>query len=338
MLVTDRAANPVNNVSVTWAASGGSITPTSTTNASGIASATRVLGNTAGTQTATATVGGLTGSPVPFSATATHGNATTIAITAGDGQSAQVNTAVATAPAVIVRDRASNPVSGVGVTFAVATGGGTVDPTSAVLTNGSGIAAVNSWTLGSSAGANTLTATSGGLTGSPLTFTATATAGAATTIALNAGNNQTDTISATLAVPYSVKVTDGSTNPVAGVTVTWAAVGGSITPSSITDGSGIATATRVLGTAAGTQTATATVGGLTGSPVNFTATATHGNATTIALNGGNTQTCQRHRECDAGAREYGGDADRHRDRGRSERLPGALLRHRHARQRDPDRD
>src|SRR5204863_374796 len=96
VLVTDRAANPVNAVTVTWAAGGGgSITPSSATNASGIASATRVLGNTAGTQTATATVGGLTGSPVPFSATATHGNATTIAPNAGDGQSAQVNTAVA---------------------------------------------------------------------------------------------------------------------------------------------------------------------------------------------------------------------------------------------------
>jgi adhesin/invasin len=291
VLVTDRAANPVSGITVTWAAAGGgSITPSSATNASGIASATRVLGNTAGTQTATATVGGLSGSPVGFTATANHGNATTIAINAGDGQSAPVNTAVATPPGVIVRDRASNPVPGVGVTFAVATGGGTVDPTSAVLTNGSGIAAVTSWTLGASAGSNTLTATSGGLTGSPLTFTATATAGAATTIALNGGNAQTDTIGATLGTLYSVKVTDGSSNPVSGVTVTWAAAGGSITPSSITDGSGIASATRVLGNTAGTQTATATVGGLAGSPVNFSATATHGNATTIAENGGDTQT------------------------------------------------
>ena len=43
-------------------------------------------------------------------------------------------------------------------------------------TNASGIATVGSWTLGTTTGANTLTATSTGLTGSPLTYNATATA------------------------------------------------------------------------------------------------------------------------------------------------------------------
>src|SRR5439155_16063187 len=128
------------------------------------------------------------------------------------------------------------------------------------------------------------------LAGSPLTFTATGATGAATTIALNGGNNQTDTIGATLATPYSVKVTDVHNNPVANVVVTWTAAGGTIDATSTTDALGIATATRVLGLTAGTQTASATVTGLAGSPVSFTATATHGNATTIALNGGNAQT------------------------------------------------
>src|SRR5206468_9515337 len=121
--------------------------------------------------------------------------------------------------------------------------------------------------------------------------TSTATHGNATTIALNGGNAQTDTIDATLPTAYTVLVTDRAAHPVTNVTVTWTpSGGGSITPSSNTNGSGIASATRVLGSTAASQTATATVGGLSGSPVNFTATATHGNATTIALNGGDAQT------------------------------------------------
>jgi hypothetical protein len=98
---------------------------------------------------------------------------TTIAAYAGDGQSATVGTAVATAPSVLVTDANHNPVSGVSVTFAVASGGGSATGTSAT-TDVNGIAAVGSWTLGATVGANTLTATSAGLTGSPVTFSATA--------------------------------------------------------------------------------------------------------------------------------------------------------------------
>jgi Big-like domain-containing protein len=109
--------------------------------------------------------------------------AASIAVSAGDGQTATVATSVAIAPAVIVRDQFGNPVAGVSVTFAVASGGGTVAPTTAVTTGADGIAGVTSWTLGTIAGANTLTATSGVLSGSPVTFTATGTAGPATHLA-----------------------------------------------------------------------------------------------------------------------------------------------------------
>ena len=96
---------------------------------------------------------------------------------AGDGQSAAVSTAVAIAPAVKVVDGSGSPVAGVGVTFAVASGGGSLTGASTT-TNASGIATVGSWTLGATAGANTLTATAtgSGITGNPATFTATATA------------------------------------------------------------------------------------------------------------------------------------------------------------------
>src|SRR5207248_10149143 len=148
---------------------------------SGIATATRTLGTTAGIQRATASVGGLIGSPVGFSATATHGDPTQIAINAGDGQSATLNTAVAIDPSVVVRDRGNNPVPGVTVTFAVATGGGSVTGATPS-TNSSGIATVTSWTLGTAAGTNnntlTATPTAPGIT-DPVTFTASATPGAA---------------------------------------------------------------------------------------------------------------------------------------------------------------
>ena len=97
---------------------------------------------------------------------------------AGDNQTATVGTAVPIPPAVLVTDASQNPVPGVQVTFAVASGGGTVDPTTSVTTNASGVAAVTSWSLGGAPGANTLTAASSDLAGSPLSFTATGTASA----------------------------------------------------------------------------------------------------------------------------------------------------------------
>jgi adhesin/invasin len=99
-----------------------------------------------------------------------------ISINAGNDQSAIAGTPVAIPPSVLVTDANRQPgCRSVSVTFTVASGGGDLDPASpaTVETDASGIAAVTSWTLGTTAGVNTLTATSDGLTGSPLTFTAT---------------------------------------------------------------------------------------------------------------------------------------------------------------------
>jgi adhesin/invasin len=175
----------------------------------------------------------------------------------------------------------------VAVTFTITGGGGAIVPASpATISSGpSGVAQLTSWTVGSVVGPNTLSAAAPGLTGSPLTFTATAIAGAATQMALFGGNGQSATVGTTLPSVYAVRVLDAANNPVQGVTVAWTVTGGggSITPSSQTDANGVATATRTLGTTAGTQTATGSVGGLTGSPVQFTATATAGSATQLAF-------------------------------------------------------
>src|SRR5207249_43844 len=136
-----------------------------------------------------------------------------------------------------------NPVGGVSVTFAVASGGGTVTPTTSVTTGANGIAAVTSWILGPRAGPNSLTATASGLAGSPVTFTATGTAGAASSIAVNAGNNQSATAGPPVAIAPSAFAPLLRGNPVGGVSVTFAVAsgGGTVSPTTpvTTGGNGI---------------------------------------------------------------------------------------------------
>ncbi len=230
VIVKDASGNPVAGVAVTFAVAPGNGTitgPNQTTDANGIARVgSWTLATTAGANTLTATAAGLTGSPVTFTATGTAGSAGSIAISAGDQQTATVNTAVATPPAVIVKDQFGNPVAGAAVTFAIALGQGGITG-AAQTTNASGIARVGSWTLGRAAGTNTLTATSTGVNGSPVTFTATAIAGAATSIAVSAGNNQSAAVGTAVATPPAVIVQDQFNNPVAGVAVTFAPAAGS---------------------------------------------------------------------------------------------------------------
>jgi alpha-tubulin suppressor-like RCC1 family protein len=99
--------------------------------------------------------------------------ATNIAINGGHNQSAAPGASVPLPPSVKVTDASTNPVADVQVTFAVASGGGSLT-NATQRTNADGIATVGSWTLGPTPGANTLTATSAGLTGSPVTFMASA--------------------------------------------------------------------------------------------------------------------------------------------------------------------
>src|SRR5256884_2376269 len=85
-----------------------------------------------------------------------------------------------------VKDANGNPVAGVAVTFSATGANGTVDPATPVTTDGSGVATATSWTLGTTARTDTARATASGLTGSPVIFTATATAGGAGTKAKSA--------------------------------------------------------------------------------------------------------------------------------------------------------
>src|SRR5258708_15285653 len=251
-----------------------------------------------------ATSGGLTGSPLTFTATGTAGAATQMAVNAGNNQSATVSSPVATAPSVLVRDVNGNAVTGTVVTFAVTGGGGSTSPASGgtVTTNGSGIAALTSWTLGSSAAANTLTAAVGGLSGSPVTCTATGTAGTATSFLANSATSQTATVGAAVAAP-AVLGRDASNNPVAGFSVTFTltaaggtgAAAGAISPSSaatvVSNSSGVASlSTWTLGLRAGSANTVVASGAGIGSPVTFSGTSTASTAQDIVANRATSQT------------------------------------------------
>jgi len=135
----------------------------------------RVQALAAGAGSVTASVGTLQATAVVL----VSGAPSAIAISAGNGQSAPVNTTVPIAPAVRVADASDVPVSGVSVTFAVTAGGGSVVAPATVVTGFDGIARVGGWMLGPAAGMNTMSATAAGsgITGNPVSFTATATVG-----------------------------------------------------------------------------------------------------------------------------------------------------------------
>jgi adhesin/invasin len=272
--VTDAHGNPVAGVTVTFAivSGGGQVTDaTPVSDANGVAAvASWTLGPDVGTNELSATVEGLT--PVTFTAAGTSGAPAILMIHGGNDQTATVGTAV-TSPTVLVMDATENPLAGITVVFAVVTGGGQITGDTA-LTNASGVAAVGSWTLGTTPGANQLSATVDGL--DPVTFNATATVGPPASITSHAGDGQSAPAGSAVAVPPAARVTDAHGNPVAGVTVLFTIVSGAgqVTgESAVTDANGVAAVgSWTLGTSGGTNQLRATVEGV--GSVEFTATAT----------------------------------------------------------------
>ena len=296
--VTTSAGAGVSGIAVSWAvtAGGGSLSASSvTTDAQGQAAVTWTLGTVAGAgnNRVTATVAGLAGSPVTFTASARADRPAQLAAVSGDNQTGTVGRQLAQPLVVAVRDRYGNPDSGVVVSWTVVSGGGALSALSTP-TNAQGQASVT-WTLGSAAGTtnNVAQASVAGLTGSPVTFSVIAQPDAPSTIAIVSGDAQTATVAQSLASPLVVLVRDRYGNPVPAATVSWTAAAGSgspSAPSSATDGQGHASTAWTLGTAAGTQTMTAQIGGPSGARVAFTATALPGPAARLVASGGDAQT------------------------------------------------
>jgi hypothetical protein len=280
---TDALGNPVANVEVTWSVGGGgSISPvTVLTDGDGLAAAERVLGPTAGPQSAQATVDGFTGSPVTFTHTAVPANPTALVLFDGNGQRAPAGFEVPLDLVVRLEDPNGNGIGGRAITWVVPSGSGSVSPVS-VQTDPTGLARTR-WTLPSVVGEHTVSAVFSGLP--PVVFSATATSDVPTAIEMVSGNGQSAAVGAAVTNPLVVRVTDANDNPVANVSVAWTAVdGGSVSAdNTATDAQGLAQVSRTLGLLPGQYTTTAAVDGLQGSPVTFVSTATVGAPAQLAI-------------------------------------------------------
>jgi adhesin/invasin len=239
-----------------------------TDNANGTYTATLTAPALVGTATITGTLNGATIGDTA-TVTFTAGPPANLAKHAGDGQSATVGTAVAVAPAVRITDANGNPLAGVSVTFAVATGGGSATGTTAT-TDANGVATVGSWTLGTIAGSNTLTATAGALSA---TFSATGTPGAATVGQSTITAAPTQVVAnGTAFATITVQLKDqyGNNLTASGGVVALSTTHGAL--STVTDNTnGTYTATLTSGTAGNTGTATIS-GTLGGNAIADTAT------------------------------------------------------------------
>lgn len=143
---------------------------------------------------------------------------------AGDNQSGTTGARLAQLLAAQVNGNDGQPVPGVSVAFAVASGGGSVDSATAT-TDASGIARTGA-VLGAAVGGQSFTATVTGI--APVTFTATATAPAVTAVPLAAGGDHSCEIRGAVTYCWGENSTgalgDGTTTnrlvatPVAGAT------------------------------------------------------------------------------------------------------------------------
>jgi hypothetical protein len=153
-----------------------------------------------------------------------------IVVATAPAATAQVATAIP-GPSVTVQDAGGAPVAGAVVTFAVTGGGGAIQFPTAT-TDAQGIAASGLWQIGPKVGANTATATVGGV--APLTFTVASQPGPASSLSVISGSGQQAAPGSTLPTPLTVRVTDAGGNAKPGVAVTFAVTAGGGSLSSTT--------------------------------------------------------------------------------------------------------
>ena len=237
-----------------------------------------------------------TGTSVAFSVVT--GSAATLSLTSGNNQTGLAGAALASPFVVTVTDAGGNPVSGVGVTYAIATvpGSATGQVLSATsATTGTNGQASSTFTSGNTLGSYTITATVAGLTGSPATFTATAT-GSLSIVSVNGGVSPTAGIGFNVAVVTlgsgGVPVFAGTNTGISLSRATGTGVLGGTTTGTVLASSSTATISNVTYTKAEsgvsltvTRTSGATL--IAGTSTTFTVVA--GAATTIALTSGNNQ-------------------------------------------------
>lgn len=203
-----------------------------------------------------------------------------IEIVSGSNQAGAIGSLLAEPLVVRVLDSDNQPVANRQVAFLLASNGqgGVLQPDT-VATDSDGRAS-SRWALGESEGTQQARAQVVGIDVLNVAFSATAGEGVASLIELVSGDDQTATAGSILPDSLIIRALDASSRPVAGVTVAWEAAGGGSVSSDITvtGSDGRTGVRRTLGPGAGDQSTTATVEGVTGSPVTFSATATVGQA------------------------------------------------------------
>jgi hypothetical protein len=183
--------------------------------------------------------------------------ATTVVLAGGSAQTAVVATPLATPVSVTVADQSGKPLAGVAVTFSPSPASGSASAAE-VMTDATGSAQVT-WTLGTVAGADSMTVTAGALT--PIVVVATATPDAPAVLAIASGNQQSAPVDSALANVLAVKVTDKYGNPVPNATVQWSDdAGGTLAATTtVTDANGIAQVGYTLGPTPGPEDVIATL-------------------------------------------------------------------------------
>jgi hypothetical protein len=117
-----------------------------------------------------------------------------------------------------VRDQDGEPLPGVAVAFVVTRGGGSVAVGSS-LTDGAGVATSGGWTLGTTAGANSLQAAVEGV--ASVTFESTGIPGPPASLVVIAGAGQLGRVGEPVATPPAVRVSDAFGNPIPDVEVSF---------------------------------------------------------------------------------------------------------------------
>lgn len=225
----------------------------------------------------------------------------TILVVSGSGQTATVGTSFASTLQVQVVDQNDQPVVGDTVTFTAPSTGpsGTFassSNTDAVLTDANGFA-TDTFTANTVAGSYEVTATADSAANTA-TFDLTNTVGAAASVTILSGADQTTTVGTAFATPVSAQVTDAYGNPVPGETVTLTApsTGASATfaggsgnsVSLVTDATGTVSDTATADAAAGSYSVTASDVNVVTSPT-LALTNAPGPAANVAIAAGSSQ-------------------------------------------------
>ena len=264
-VVIDQRGAPMSGAGVSWSSNAPAVAT--------VSAAAVVTAVTTGTATITAAVGGKTAS---VQVTVVQVPIPPVAV-AGDAQSGAISAQLANALQVRVQDRLGNSMAGLPVTFAVASGGGSI--TTTVANSDAGGLASTRWTLGSST--STFHRVSAAVAGNANVtfFTANPLAGPPVQLIVAPGTNadgQFAKFGTAVEFKPAVQVRDALGNGVAGATVTWSVLsgGGSLTgANALTDGNGVAiVGSWTLGAPLGANSIQASFGGFT--PILFTATAT----------------------------------------------------------------